>query len=142
MATQKEDQKLVVNTIYRLMQVKSIAEWSILQYFRPSLSCHLSLISMCFFIFLSGRLRQVLLYSYTGGAACMYVFFKDFFIQVKYCSAKLRRLFSTLYLTHMRKFMISLCMHIYLQCSGAKCFYLILSSETNAYKNNKSDINH
>ena len=34
--TQKEDQKLVFNTNYRLMQVKSIAEcspWSILQYF-------------------------------------------------------------------------------------------------------------
>ena len=46
------------------MQVKSIAEcspWSILQYFRPSLSYHLSLRSL-FYLFLSGRLRQVLLY--------------------------------------------------------------------------------
>ena len=46
------------------MQVKSIAEcspWSILQYFRPSLSYHLSLRSL-FNKFLSGHLRQVLLY--------------------------------------------------------------------------------
>ena len=46
------------------MQVKSIAECSngsILQYFRPSLSYHLSLRSL-FCLFLSGRLRQVLLY--------------------------------------------------------------------------------
>ena len=46
------------------MQVKSIAEcspWSILQYFQPSLSYHLSLRSL-FCLFLSGRLRQVLLY--------------------------------------------------------------------------------
>ena len=43
------------------MQVKSIAECSILQYFRPLLSYHLPLIpSFC--LFLSGRLRQVLLY--------------------------------------------------------------------------------
>ena len=55
---------MVFNTYYRLMQVKSIAEWSnrsILQYFRPSLSYHLSL--RCLFCpFLSGSLRQVLLY--------------------------------------------------------------------------------
>ena len=41
-----EDQKLVFKTHYHLMQVKSIAECSkgsILQYFRPSLSYHLSL---------------------------------------------------------------------------------------------------
>ena len=47
------------------MQVKSIAECSkgsILQYFRPSLSYHLSLRSL-FCLFLSGRLRQVLLYN-------------------------------------------------------------------------------
>ena len=46
------------------MQVKSIAECSkgsILQYFRPSLSYHLSLRSL-FCLLLSGRLRQVLLY--------------------------------------------------------------------------------
>ena len=45
------------------MQVKSIAECSlsILQYFRPSLIYHLSL-RLLFFLFLSGRLRQVLLY--------------------------------------------------------------------------------
>ena len=44
-----------------LMQVKSIAEcspWSILQYFRPSLSYHLSLRSV-FCLFLSGRFTQV-----------------------------------------------------------------------------------
>ena len=42
----KRTPKLVLNTDYRLMQVKSIAECSkgsILQYFRPSLSYHLSL---------------------------------------------------------------------------------------------------
>ena len=42
----KRRQKLVYKTEYRLMQVKSIAEcspWSILQYFRPSLSYHLPL---------------------------------------------------------------------------------------------------
>ena len=47
------------------MKVKSMVEecslWSILlQYFRPSLSYHLSLRSL-FCLFLSGRLRQVLL---------------------------------------------------------------------------------
>ena len=61
-ATQKEDQKLVFKTDYCLMQVKSIAEcskrafWmlqeSILQYFRPSLSYHLSLRPL-FCLFLS-----------------------------------------------------------------------------------------
>ena len=46
------------------MQVKSIAECSkgsILQYFRPLLSYHLSLRSL-FCLFLSGRFTQVLLY--------------------------------------------------------------------------------
>ena len=46
------------------MQVKRIAECSkgsILQYFRPSLSYRLSLRSL-FCLYLSGRLRQVLLY--------------------------------------------------------------------------------
>ena len=49
---------------YHLMQVKSIAEYSkgsILQYFRPSLSYHLSLRSL-FCLFLSGRFTEVLLY--------------------------------------------------------------------------------
>ena len=50
--------KLVFKTDYRSMQIKSI-----LQYFQPSLSCHLSLRSL-FCLFLSGRLRQVLLYMY------------------------------------------------------------------------------
>ena len=51
-------------TDYRLIQVKSIAECSkesILQYFRPSLSYHLSSRSL-FCLLLIGRLRQVLLY--------------------------------------------------------------------------------
>ena len=55
---------LVFKTDYRLMQVKGIAECStgsIMQYFRPSLSYQLSLISL-FCLFLSGRLGQVLLY--------------------------------------------------------------------------------
>ena len=59
--------KIVFKTYYRLMQVKSIAECSkgsILQYFRPSLSYHLSLRSL-FCLFLSGPLRQVLLYLYS-----------------------------------------------------------------------------
>ena len=54
-------QKLVFNTNYRLMQVKSIAECSkrsILQNFRPALSYHLSLRSL-FCLFLSGRFTQV-----------------------------------------------------------------------------------
>ena len=58
-----KDQKLVFKSKYHLMHVKSIAEWSkgiILQYFRPSLSYHLSL-SFLLCLFLSGRLRQVLL---------------------------------------------------------------------------------
>ena len=54
--------KLVFKTEYCLMQVKSIAECSksILQYFRPPLSYHLSLRPL-FCLFLSGHLRQVLL---------------------------------------------------------------------------------
>ena len=54
-------------TFYRLMKVKSIAECSkgcILQYFRPSLSYHLSLRSL-FCLFLSDRLRQILCYLMT-----------------------------------------------------------------------------
>ena len=56
--------KLFFNTDYRLMQVKSIAECSngsILQYFQPALSCTFPFIPL-FWLFLSGRLRQVLLY--------------------------------------------------------------------------------
>ena len=52
-----KDRKLVFKTDYRLMQAKSI-----LQYFRPSLRCHLSLRPL-FCLFLSGRFTQVLLYS-------------------------------------------------------------------------------
>ena len=57
----KRRPKLVFKTDYRLMQVKSIAECSkgsILQYFQPSLSYHLSLRSL-FCLCLNGRLRQV-----------------------------------------------------------------------------------
>ena len=56
--------KLFFKTDYRLMQVKSIAECSkgsILQYFQPSLSYHLSFRSL-FCLFMSDRLRQVLPY--------------------------------------------------------------------------------
>ena len=58
-------QKLVFKTIYRLNQVKSIAEdskGSILQCFRPSISYHFPLRPL-FCLFLSGRLRQLSLYS-------------------------------------------------------------------------------
>ena len=48
-------------TNYRLTQVKSVAECSILQSFWPSLSYHFLLRSL-FCLFLSGCLRQVLLY--------------------------------------------------------------------------------
>ena len=61
----KKKNKIVFKTDYRLMQVKSIAECSkgsILQYFRPSLSYHLSVRSL-FCLFLSGHFRQVLLYT-------------------------------------------------------------------------------
>ena len=50
----KRRQKIVFKTDYHFMQVKSIAECSkgsILQYFRPSLSYHLSLRSLIFSIF-------------------------------------------------------------------------------------------
>ena len=60
----QKDQKLFFKTNYRLMQVKSIAEcskWSILQYFWPSFSFHLSLRSL-FCLLLSGRFTQGLLY--------------------------------------------------------------------------------
>ena len=62
----KRRPKLIFKTYYRLMQVKRFAECSkgsILQYFRPSLSYHLSLRSLIC-LFLSGRLRQVLLYQH------------------------------------------------------------------------------
>ena len=56
----KRRPKLVIKTNYCLMQVKSIAECSkgsILQYFRPSFSYHLSLRSL-FCLFLSDRSTQ------------------------------------------------------------------------------------
>ena len=49
----KEDQ-LVFKTDYHLIQVKSIAECSILQYFQTALSYHLQLRHF-FLLFLSGR---------------------------------------------------------------------------------------
>ena len=55
---------IVFRTDYCLMQVNSIAECSIgsiLQYFRPSFSYHLSVRSL-FCLLLSGHERQVLLY--------------------------------------------------------------------------------
>ena len=64
----KRRQKLVFKTDYCLMQVKSIAECSkgsFLQYFRPSLCYHLPLTPL-FCLFLSGPLRQVLLYNKTS----------------------------------------------------------------------------
>ena len=63
-APEREDQYLFLRFNDRLMPFKSIAEcshWSILQYFRPSLSYHLS-VRYLFCLFLSGRLRQVLLH--------------------------------------------------------------------------------
>ena len=63
-ATLKRPQNCFFMTNYRLLQVKRIAECSkerILQYFRPSLSYHLSLRSL-FCLLLSGRFTQVLLY--------------------------------------------------------------------------------
>ena len=68
MATQKDDQNWFSRPIInRLMQVNSIAEcskMSILQYFRPASSYHLSFRSL-FGLFFSGCLRQVLLYNST-----------------------------------------------------------------------------
>ena len=60
----KRTPKLFFNTDIHLMQVKSIAECSkvsILQYFRPSLSYQFTLRPL-FCLFLSGCLRQFLLY--------------------------------------------------------------------------------
>ena len=62
----QKDRKLVFKT-HRLMQVKNIAECSkgsILQYFRPSLSYHLSLRTL-FCLYMSGRFAQVLLYMHS-----------------------------------------------------------------------------
>ena len=59
----KRTSKMVFNTNYRLMQVKSIAECSkgsILQFFQPTLSYHLSLRALLY-LFLRSHLRQVLL---------------------------------------------------------------------------------
>ena len=56
---------MVFKTDYRLIHVKSIAEWSILQYFRPSLSYQLSpkVLSVFECPFYTG-FTQVLLYTY------------------------------------------------------------------------------
>ena len=64
MASLKKTENWFSRPIYRLMQVKSNAECSkgsILQYFRPSLSYHLSLRPL-FCLFLSGRFKQVSIY--------------------------------------------------------------------------------
>ena len=74
----KKHQKLVFNTNYCLMQVKSIAECSkgsILQYFRPSLCYYLSLRSL-FCPFLSGRLIQVSLYFIFIFCSVLTIFFE------------------------------------------------------------------
>ena len=58
--------KLGFKTNYRLMQVKRFAEcskWSILQYFRPILSCTLLSRSL-FCLFLSGHFTQVIRYTW------------------------------------------------------------------------------
>ena len=52
---------MVFDTNYRLMQVKSIAECSNLQYFRPSLSYYNLSFRSLFCIFWSERFTQVLL---------------------------------------------------------------------------------
>ena len=62
--SKRTPKRAAFKTDNRLMQVKVIAECSkgsILQYFWPSLSYHLSLRPL-FCLFLSGRLKQVLLY--------------------------------------------------------------------------------
>ena len=76
-----KDLKLVFKTNYPLMQVKSIAECakgSILQYFRPSISYHLSLRSL-FCLFVSGSFIQVLLHTdrlkYID--SCLKMFYSD-----------------------------------------------------------------
>ena len=72
----KRKPKTIFKNDDRLRHVKSIAEcsnWSILQYFGPSLSFYLSLRSL-FCLYLSGRLRQVLLYI---------IFLKHFIVLLK-----------------------------------------------------------
>ena len=74
---------------YHLMQVKSIAECSkgsILQYFRPSLSYHLSLRSL-FCLFLSGCFTQVLLYDTTN-----FFFLMSFVLLVNHDEEKKKKL--------------------------------------------------
>ena len=56
----KKTPKYVFKTDNRIMQVES-GKWSILQYFQPALSYHLSLRPL-FCLFLIGHLRQVSLY--------------------------------------------------------------------------------
>ena len=72
--------KLFFKSDHRWMQIKSIAECSngsILQYFWPSLSYHLPLRHL-FCLFLSGRLRPVLLY--------MTMYQKGWYPGVDFCS--------------------------------------------------------
>ena len=67
----QKGQKYVFNTNKCLLQVKIIAVCSILQFFRPLLSYHLSLRSLLCLI-LSGRFTQVLLYSHIILIVCQY----------------------------------------------------------------------
>ena len=78
----QKDQKLFFKTNYRLMQVKSIAECSkgsILQYFPPSLSYHLSLRPL-FCLFLSGcfTVSYIFFTGYPNGFYCD--FHREYFI--------------------------------------------------------------
>ena len=59
--TQKEDQNLVFKTAYCLMQVKSIAQCS-KAILSTSIRLPFAIKTLVFCLFLSGRLRQVLLY--------------------------------------------------------------------------------
>ena len=83
----QKDRKLFFKTNYRLMQVKSIKECSmgsILQYFGPSLSYHLSLRSLSC-LFLSGRFTQVLLYKPKRWPI---IFSRQYFLFLLQCSCE------------------------------------------------------
>ena len=68
-----KDHKLVFNTTYRLMQVKSVAE-CILQCFRPSLSYHVSLSSL-FCLFLKWPFYTCLTIQLCSGNQVAWVYF-------------------------------------------------------------------
>ena len=85
-ATQKEVQKLLIKSDTCLLQEKSIAQfspWSILQYFLPSLSYHLSLRSLCC-LFLSGCFRPIsylILYNGEEKYQILIIFYFGFSLQ-------------------------------------------------------------